>query len=202
MSNQLQSDNINEIAAALAKAQGEFDGLVYDAKNPHFKNDYATYDAVRQACRVQLSKHGICVTHAMDVWEGKRVLITQLTHISGQWMRSYVVIPQEKETPQSMGSAITYSKRYALSAMLAIASDEDDDAESAEQPFRAPASTITPMQEEDIIKLTNGNGEVVHNILKHYKCKTLSDLKASDFPFIINTLQKKKEGARHEAIAS
>jgi hypothetical protein len=62
------------------------------------------------------------------------MLITTLAHLSGQWIRSYLPIINEKNNIQGLGSAITYNRRYALSAIVGIISDEDDDGNSASTP--------------------------------------------------------------------
>ena len=67
--------------------------------------------------------------------EGKLYLITMLAHTSGQWMKSVYPIISKDQTSQSIGSAVTYAKRYSLCAMVGIVTDEenkkDDDGESA-----------------------------------------------------------------------
>jgi hypothetical protein len=189
----LQSDQINELISALSKAQAEIESAVYDKKNPHFKNNYSSYDAIREACRLPLAKNNLAITHLLDMQENKRVLITQLSHSSGQWMRSFVTMPQEKETPQAMGSAITYSKRYALSAFLAIGSDEDDDGEKAETPYKEENKPITEAQKNEILSLCNGDLDLVHRILKAYRVSKVQDIKTSDLPTIIKHLKTKKE---------
>jgi ERF superfamily protein len=138
----LQSEQINEIVAALAKAQGEITVAVYDSANPHFKSKYASYEAIRKASQGALSKNGLTITHQLSQdANGKRIMVTQLSHISGQWMRSSLILPCDKETPQSIGSSITYAKRYTYSSLLAMSSDEDEDGEEAEKPYRASNNT-------------------------------------------------------------
>lgn len=133
----LHSEQINELVTALAKAQGEISVALYDSKNPHFKSDYASYSAIRKACQMPLSKHGLAITHLLlESDDKKRMMVTQLSHTSGQWMRSHLILPMDKETPQGVGSGITYAKRYTLEALLAIAADEDDDGNAAEEPHK------------------------------------------------------------------
>jgi hypothetical protein len=142
---EIQSQEIDKIIEALSKAQGAIDVAVYDATNPHFKNKYATYEALRKVCLTPLSSNGLSITHHLLIEENKRVMVTQLSHVSGQWMRSFLYLPQEKETPQGIGSSITYAKRYSLGALLALSSDEDDDAEASETPYRKPQEAPKPI---------------------------------------------------------
>jgi hypothetical protein len=127
-----QSEHINELASALSKAQGEMEAAIKDSSNPFFKSKYADLNSIWSACRLPLSKNGLAVIQTIDQNEsGQLVLITLLCHCSGQWIRSRAPIITQKHDPQSIGSAITYFKRYSLSAIVGVSTDEDDDGEGA-----------------------------------------------------------------------
>jgi hypothetical protein len=187
----LQSEQIGDLITALSKAQAEIESAPFDKVNPHFKSRYASYEAIRETCRMPLAKNGLAITHHLDVNEGKRVLVTQLSHASGQWMRSFVSMPQEKETPQSMGSAITYSKRYALSAFLAIGSDEDDDGEAAERPYTESVK-LSKDQAKEIEDLCD-DADMLGRILRAYKVTDLIAIRASEYSTIIKRIKATKE---------
>jgi len=128
----LQSEAINELAGALAKAQGEFTAAKKSADNPFFKSRYADLAEVVAACRAPLAKHGLCVIQQVtrDA-AGGVVLRSTLAHSSGQWIASeYSVIPV-KADPQGWGSAITYARRYSLAALVGVVTDDDDDGNAA-----------------------------------------------------------------------
>ena len=136
------SEAIGELAAALAAAQGEMTAASKDATNPHFKSRYATLASVWDAIRGPLSQHGLSVSQVLESAEnGVGVAVrTMLLHSSGQWIASRYVMPiTDKLTPQAMGSAITYARRYALSAIVGIAPDDDDDGNAA---------SVTPARHE------------------------------------------------------
>lgn len=147
------SDQIHEIAAALSKAQGEMGGALKDSQNPFFKSKYADLSSVWEACRGPLAKHGLSIvqfpkteylgTPEAYTWQSKtgetrhgvRVIcvvsvLTRLAHSSGQWMEDVVSTMLPTGDPQSVGSAITYLRRYALQSVAGIA-PEDDDGEKA-----------------------------------------------------------------------
>lgn len=126
----LQSEQTEALNAALVKAQSGMKPVVFDSTNPHFKNKYASLPAVIGAILPALNANGISVTQTTELRQGAFVLVTTLRHTSGQWVAGEYLLPQVSR-PQEMGSAITYAKRYALSAMVCIAADEDDDAEGA-----------------------------------------------------------------------
>lgn len=149
---QTQSDQINEIVDALSKAQGEIPHAIFDSTNPHFKSKYASYEAFRKACQDPLSKNGLCIAHHLDLTpEGKRMMITQLSHKSGQWLRSFLILPIKDETAHGIGSGITYAKRYTLGGLLAIGNDEDDDANEAQYPSSAKEAKKEEPKKEKMI---------------------------------------------------
>jgi hypothetical protein len=88
----------------------------------------------------------------VPVEAGHLGLVTKLTHAeSGQWQSSLLVMPLPKADPQGYGSALTYGRRYGLSALLGIVTEEDDDGEAASTgkakggtKTKAPASQAQP----------------------------------------------------------
>ena len=127
----MQSEQINELAAALSKAQGAMENAPMNKINPHFKSKYADLASVLNAARAPLSTNGLAITQAMEIREGGLVMRTTLMHTSGQWMASEYPLPATAR-PQEMGSAQTYARRYSLAALICNSADEDDDAEGAE----------------------------------------------------------------------
>lgn len=132
------SEQINEIASALAKAQGEMKNASLNKVNPHFKSKYADLAGIRDAVVPALTAHGIAVVQTLDAAsEGVAYcVLTRLIHTSGQWIESLCPIPSAQDM-QKMGSAITYARRYSLSAICGIAADEDDDGNEAAKPTQA-----------------------------------------------------------------
>lgn len=134
------SENIDQLAKALAAAQSEMKNAKLNKVNPHFKSRYADLAEIRDTVTPALSKQGIAVSHGLDAIDSGLVVVTRLIHASGQWLESRFPIAYDK--PQTMGSAITYGRRYNLSAIANIAADDDDDANSAnEKPASAPVMT-------------------------------------------------------------
>jgi ERF superfamily len=118
--------SLNELAAALAKAQGAMNNASMNRINPHFKSKYADLAALWDAVRKPLSDNGLSVVQIIR--DGS--LHTMLLHTSGQRLCSDYPLPATAR-PQEMGSALTYARRYSLSALVGIAADEDDDATAA-----------------------------------------------------------------------
>jgi hypothetical protein len=127
------SDQLDQIAAALAKAQGEIQNVVKDAKNPHFKSDYATLDAVTDTVRPIFARNGLAIVQLPTSENGIATVHTLITHSSGQWIKGDTSCPLSKADAQGLGSATTYLRRYATSAAANIA-QTDDDGNAASQP--------------------------------------------------------------------
>jgi ERF superfamily len=126
-----QSESIADLAAALSKAQASITGALKDSANPFFKSKYADLASCWDACRKPLTDNGLAVIQTIEAGEGRAVLVTTLAHLGGEWIKSYCPILTKDDSPQALGSAITYARRYALAAMVGLA-QIDDDAEAAQ----------------------------------------------------------------------
>ncbi len=128
-----KSDSITELAKALAKFQGEIKNPSNTATNPYFKSKYAPLNDVLNLVRPLLSKNGLSILQAPS-GDGENIVVTTtLIHESGEWIEfPPLVLKADKATAQGAGSAITYARRYALSAVLGISSEDDDDGNHAE----------------------------------------------------------------------
>ena len=127
------STEITELAKAMLKVQAALQPAMKDRENPFTKSNYATLNSVMESCRDALLENGIWITQfPVPVETGHVGLVTKLTHVeSGQWQSSLMVMPLPKTDPQGYGSAMTYSRRYALSALIGIVTEEDDDGAAA-----------------------------------------------------------------------
>jgi hypothetical protein len=140
------SDAINEIATALAKAQGAIKNAKKDSANPFFRSTYADLASVAEACRPQLAANGIAVVQAPSTGEDGRVSVeTMLVHSSGQWMSETVSVKPKDDGAQALGSVITYLRRYSLAAFAGVA-PEDDDGNAAVGHGTQKATTPAPVK--------------------------------------------------------
>lgn len=164
-----KSDIINELATALAKAQGEFTPARMDATNPFLKNNYADLGSVIAAAKAACAKYGLAVSQPASTTGDNVTVTTVLMHASGQWMSSEMTLPLGKESGRSIaqaaGSIITYLRRYSLSAMLGIYADEDTDGNGhsepkpAAQPKKAEAKqNVAPMTYDEACDVLNSKG--------------------------------------------
>lgn len=143
------STDIDKIAAALAKAQGAMDNASKDRLNPAFKSKYADLASVRDAVNGPLSANGIAYVQAAQTTEHGVMVETRLIHESGQWFACTVGATPKAYDPQSIGSAITYLRRYGLMSMAGIApTDDDDDGNTASGRQDGPPAWQNQRREE------------------------------------------------------
>jgi hypothetical protein len=157
-----QSETIGKLAEALAKAQGEMPAIPREKENPYFKSKYADLADIVRVTGPVLSRHGLAVVQLPGYYDGVEVLVTTVMHSSGEWMRESMPLILSKRDAQGMGSAITYARRYALSAAINIVTDEDDDGNQASQPPRRPAAAreaARPAPERPPMTVVQGQGE-------------------------------------------
>lgn len=138
MNFELQSPETKDISAAMAKAQGSIENALKDSKNPHFKSSFASLAAVINAVSAELSKNGLAVVQATVPSGESLMIVTTVYHSSGQWFRSYTPLILSKNDMQGLGSAITYARRYALSAIVGITQEDDDGNAAATKPKEEP----------------------------------------------------------------
>lgn len=158
------SEQINELATALCKAQGAMRAAQKDRENPFFKSSYATLASVIDAIREPFLANGLSFVQPTRLGEDGAVLVeTVLLHASGQWISGEVSARPVKSDPQGVGSLISYLRRYGLQAMVGIAStDDDDDGNAATKPhlLSAPVKGYsgTPEQKKALMKILGGMG--------------------------------------------
>lgn len=123
-----KSESIAGLAAALAKAQGQMKGAVKDSANPFFKSKYADLASVVEAIRVAFSSNGLSYIQTVEPSDQDEVRVeTTILHSSGEWISCGVLsLPVSKSDAQGYGSALTYARRYSLSAATGVAPEDDD----------------------------------------------------------------------------
>lgn len=117
---------LNELFTALAICQGELENATKDSNNPFFKSKYADLAEVINAAKLPMSKNGLSIIQLPTFQPGIVSVKTILGHKSGQFIESTISTPIVKQDPQSIGSAITYMRRYSYSAIIGIAQEDDD----------------------------------------------------------------------------
>ena len=137
------SEPYNELAKALAKAQAEMACPAKNAKNPYIGNKYADFHSIREASKLPLAAAGIAIMQGTGNTPGGGITVsTRLTHgESGHWAETSLSMQAQKQVkdrgwvpsadPQTLASVITYARRYTISALLCLSTDDDDDGNAA-----------------------------------------------------------------------
>lgn len=122
-----KSDSIAALAAALSKAQAQIEGAIKDSTNPHFKSKYADLSSVVDAIREPLAKNGLAYVQTIHQADNAASVATMILHSSGEWLDcGAIAVPVSKGDAQGYGSALTYARRYSLSAAFGVAPEDDD----------------------------------------------------------------------------
>lgn len=214
---EFKSQTIGKLALALAKAQAELKNAHKDKTNPFFNSSYADLASVWDACREPLTKNELSVTQPLSMDpQGRIILTTILMHSSNEWIASQCPVISKAQDPQAIGSAITYFRRYALSAITGVSPAEDDDGNAASKGNNnhtvAPKTKSLPTQNLDkevreaITEVRDEErdaGNYVVQFGKKYK-----DLKLSQIPlkelqsyagYLIHTSKEKGETPQGKA---
>jgi len=201
LSRKSQSDELNELFTALAKAQAEIQPVKTNQKNPFFKADYANLKSIVEAARPALTKHGLSVIQLMESCNGDgQFMITKLCHTSGQWIESRLKLQPVKPDVQTLGSYITYVRRYLYASLIGVVTtDEDDDGATASNTTGSKPSYITAQQVEMIEKALEGSSIFKENILKELNVSSFSFAPADRFDnlykFILQEKAKKQKAS-------
>ena len=205
------SETTGELFKALAEFQKDVKQPKKDANNPFFKSKYVPLENVIEVIHEAGAKHGLAeltypATSEDGTQHGVGVIIT---HSSGEFVQfPPVLLKPAKNDPQGVGAALTYSRRYALSAAFGIASETDDDGNSisggkapAKQTSKKSEPPELSQDEQEIMGLLNqleDLGENRRNVQKQY----LEDENQTNFKdhkklltYLKKTLASKQEQA-------
>jgi hypothetical protein len=134
-----------KFAPAFLAFQREVKDPQKNSTNPHFKSKFASLEDSIEAIRPIANKHGFTISQ----WRVGKGLTTLILHESGEYIRGTAEMIIEKLTPQALGSAVTYERRYSLLGATGTSGDVDDDAEHAMMRDQ-PVSEVVPAPEDPV----------------------------------------------------
>lgn len=134
------------LAKALSAFQGELKNAPKDSENPFFNSAYSSLASCWETIRPLLAKHKLAITQLTKMENGEMYLETKLMHESGEEVFGVYPIWAKDKSPQAVGSALSYAKRYALQAVIGLASEDDDGAAAQPHPGHAAAERQRPAQ--------------------------------------------------------
>lgn len=161
----MKSEQLDQLATALAKAQSEMPAAPMLAVNPFLKNKYADLGTIIKTATPILSKNGLAVSQQVVTELDRIGVTTTLLHTSGQWIESTVSLPlggeKGKSIAQEAGSIVTYLRRYSFGAIIGMYTDEDTDgnapSKNHEQPkvaYEAKEEPQPKVDPEPVLDLT------------------------------------------------
>ena len=213
----MQSEQINldKLFVALIKSQSEMTLAGKESKSNYGK--YADLRSVVESSRAILSKNELCVFHTFNHESDGLYLTATLGHSSGQYINSKIKIAPPRADIHSLGSYITYMKRYTYAAITGvIVGDVDDDGEAAMDTPKStvngntkhlpnsvpPGECILSVEQGNKLRAKVGNDQAIADrITKKYGVPSILSIKQKDFDDIIKGLQqlqqKEKQGNTH-----
>lgn len=204
-----QSQEVNELVTAFAKASAEMDGAYKDLNNAFLKYNYCSLGQMIDTTRPVLSKYGLSVFQPIIDMGDYHILHTKLFHSSGQWIGSTIRIKPEKDGNQAFGSSITYMSRYAYKSLLGISfkDETDDDSERTanrdapehipENTYIKPAELITAEQLDDLECELEYYDDIKDMLLKALDITSLDKMQKSIYAESIDMVRLKKEERNH-----
>jgi hypothetical protein len=187
-----------KLAEALSKAQSVFSVPKKTKTNPHFRTKYADLADVIDAVKDGLAKNDLAVIQGVD----DKFLKTTLVHKSGEFIETKTPLYLDKQTMQGLGSALTYARRYALSALLNVASDEDDDGNGANEkaahtpqpkPAAAQNGPITEAQIKRLFAISHSKGwtneQVKLVMTAAWGLESTKDLDRETYEILVNAIE-------------
>jgi hypothetical protein len=202
------SPTLGEIGKALAAAQKTIQPALKDTLGQvgNVKKPYADIQSVWQACRQSLTEHGLSIVQVPAANGNAVTVTTLLLHSSGEWISGELTMTAAKNDPQSIGSAITYARRYSLSAMVSVAPGDDDDGHAGthsrdhREPEPTPVSRDTGVPAPPPAAPVNPDKTVLIQILKQCDCQPKPATDALDVCRYVATLYEQPQPASMDEV--
>ena len=164
-----RSETIGELAKALSAAQGEYPPIkktataIVNTDKAKYSYSYAELECVLAAARSINHKHGLALCQEVSVEEQCVITTSLLLHSSGEWIEGTLSIPITQgrmNIAQAIGSAATYGRRYGASAILGLASEDDDDGKNSGDAGEKLRSTNKKSPKPIALKNTTKESEI------------------------------------------
>ena len=207
-----RSGDLKDLFAALAKAQQDMQVAALNAENPYFNTRYSDLTEIVKASRPSLAKNGLSVVQQiLTNCDGQSVLHTILGHVSGQYIESQMRIVPPKADVQSLGSYLSYIRRYAYSSLVGVTTgNEDDDGEIAVyqerdknqkavalntkyNPREESYQTVSKDQLEELEYELAEYPDIAAEILEKMKLQHLADLPKSKYMVSLQRIREIKQ---------
>lgn len=199
------SESVVNISKAIVTAQAELDNPKNTAINPYFKSKYAPLNDILNYVKPILQKHGLGVIQDISHDQERIVVSSMLIHTSGEWVKQTGASAKpDKDTAQGAGSAITYLRRYSLSAILNISSEDDNDGNSASKPKTKEEReiAISRLQDAVLSVTTPEKGkDVWAEVDKAHSNGSINDTDLQQFREQLTSLAEQMKGDKDASVA-
>lgn len=201
-----KSESIKELCIALNKFQQEVSNPKNTENNSFFKSKYAPLDVVINTVKPTLTKHGLAVFQSVSGSGESVTVTTMLTHISGEWIESEPLTLNNSDNKgvslaQAAGISITYARRYQLSAMLGVSSEDDTDGNNHYQqnnkkeenntvPVDLQNDIISEAQSKRLFALAKGKTKEAKAIMQKYGYTESKQIKKADYNKIAEEIER------------
>ena len=185
------SETVGKIFTSLATLQSKLPTVGKNAINPHFKNTYADLSSIIEVVNSRMPEVGLSYSQIPTADQQNVTVTTIIVHgESGEWIRGSLSMTAKNPGPQSIGSTITYCRRYALQSMLGLATaDEDDDGEMGHG--RSSKYDNDLQFFKDVTdKLFTRKSDVGKWLQDNYECKKPDDLAEKDLEVAIAEVER------------
>lgn len=181
--------NLSELAKAFCKAQASFKTV--EKRRQGYNFVYADLSDIWDMIRKPLADNGLSIIQCIDCIEGRNHVVTCLLHTSGQYVEAKTLVEFTAKKFQDVGTALTYYRRYALSAMLGIVSDQDvdDKLEKQNEIYEETKNVVSPKQLDTIEGLINGHDDIRQRMLKTYGGE-LKNIPAEHYKTVVSAIKK------------
>jgi hypothetical protein len=195
----MEPEKLNELAAALSAAQGEFP--VLEKKSKAYNYMYADLAETLQAINEPMKKHGLSIYHQLVIQDGRELLVSRLMHSSGQSIMTPMPLFYKADgkvnSMQALGSAITYAKRYNIGCLLNLAADKevDDDGIKAGYVTEKVKLPVVTEEQADVIEgYLREFPESKKDLLSRFGVKEVCEIPYDKFDYVVNVFEKKRKG--------
>ena len=178
------TEKTNTLFAALLAAQKEIGKVTRDAKNPHFKSNYPTLEAVIESVKEPLNNNGLIITQTLEQAEGGDwCLATRLTHSESREAitSSMPIVAKDMSDPQKWGSAITYARRYTLQALVVLPAEDDDGNKAAADKSDKYEAQYKEREKKQLARMDDELKAAKKAYYDAYTARGVSDGAAADF---------------------
>lgn len=206
-----QSEKIDQLCAALAKAQGDFPSITTNRYNDYTFTPYSDIDIIMETVRPILKENALSITFQEFTDDNRTLLSTKVHHESSQYIETRMRIKPSKDDIQAYISHVKELKRHAIMSLLNLTIKYDEQDDNGEQDMikvreelnkgtginrrysakKQSFSTITKKEADDLEYVCGNHVDLVEHIFEKLKITSLHDIPRSKYEEVRKYLLKR-----------